>query len=243
MNRNDEKRSETDILVKSPFLTKLDNFWYHYKWVVIVVSFFVVISVICFVQCATKPTADMTVVFAGGNTLTAEQQKMITDVFDSIAPKDEEGGRMSTILNAHSVYTDAEIEAVCKDEDGKLSISAFNNMKQVSNNHLEVFGTQVMSGESGIWLVSEYVYQQKNLKKLARPLSELYETAPTNAYDAYAIRLKDTSIYQYYEVLQVLPEDTLLVMSAQLVTPGLSDDAVYNTYLELYRAIVGFQAP
>ena len=37
--RNEEKLSG-DVKVTSPFLTKLENFWYHYKWTTIIVSFF-----------------------------------------------------------------------------------------------------------------------------------------------------------------------------------------------------------
>ncbi len=243
MNRHEDKHTETDIVIKNRFFSKLDNFWYHYKWVVIIVAFFAVIGIICFVQCATKDTGDLTIAFAGGNTLSAEQQELITNVLNGLTPKREGGEHMSAILNAHSIYTEDEIRAACTNEDGRFDVLTFNNMKQVSNSHLEVFGAQIISGESGIWLVSEYVYQQRNLKKLACPLSELYDTLPENAYDEYAIRLKDTALYQYYEVLQALPEDTLIVMSAQLVVPALSDDDIYHAYLDLYRAMVGFQAP
>ncbi len=243
MNHQENKLPEGDIVVKNRFLTVLENFWYHYKWTVIVVVFFVLTFAICFAQCATKQTADLSVVFAGGNTLTGDQQAKINEVLDGLAPKDAKDEPLTSLLIAHSVYTDEEIRAASTDEDGEFSPATYQNILQVTQNHLDTFGTYIMSGESGVWLVSEYVYEIQNLKKLARPLSELYDTVPENANDDYAIRLADTALYQYYDVLKVLPEDTLIVMSAPLAMGAVSNAETYENYLSLYYAIVNFERP
>ena len=91
--------------------------------------------------------------------------------------------------------------------------------------------------------MSEYVYEVQNLKKLAKPLNELFDSIPGGAFDDYAIRLADTEVYQYYDALKVLPEDTLIIMSQPLVMGQISDEAIYQEFLDTYYAIVNFKAP
>lgn len=247
MRQREEKTSGNDIVIENRFLRWLDNFWYHYKWPVIVVAFFVFVGAVCFTQCAQRETGDVTLVYAGGCTLTAEQHEQIVDVFDAVAPKKEESGeKLATLLTQYSIYTEEEMKNACTDEDGTYSPSAFASFKQVTQSHLDNFRTYIQTGESGIWLVSEYVYDIQNIDTIAKPLNELFETVPEAAYDAYAIRLADTEIYQYYDALKVLPEDTLIVMSQQfqpLTMSQSSKDDVYKTFLDTYYAIVNFKAP
>ena len=42
-----------------------DNFWYHYKWIAIVVSIFAVFIIVSTVQMATKEDGDIYVMYAG----------------------------------------------------------------------------------------------------------------------------------------------------------------------------------
>ena len=63
------------------------------------------------------------------------------------------------------------------------------------------------------------------------------------AYDEYAIRIGDTAIYQYYEALQVLPADTLIVFTRSYFMGASSNAETYAKFQSLYRAIVEFQAP
>lgn len=244
MKQREEKIAAGEVVIENKFLRWLDNYWYHYKWPTIVVAFFLFVGIVCFAQCSTREQGDATVTFAGGYTMTAEEHAKILDVFNAIAPEKADGeGQMSVLLSAYSIYTEDELKKAYTDEDGKLDVYAYNNAKQVSMDHLNTFGTYVMTGESAVWLVSEYVYEVQNLQRIAVPLSELYETVPVSAYDGYAIRLADTELYQYYDVLKILPEDTLIVMPHSMVWGESSDKDAYEEFLNLFRAIVDFQKP
>lgn len=244
MKKREEKIAAGEVVIENKFLKWLDNYWYHYKWPTLVVAFFLFVGIVCFAQCSTREQGDVTVSFAGGYTLTAEEHAKIVDVFEAIAPKKADGGgQMSVLFSTYSVYTEDELKKTYTDEDGKLDVYSYNNAKQVSKDHLNTFGTYVMTGESAVWLVSEYVYETQNLQKIAVPLSELYETVPESAYDGYAIRLADTALYQYYDVLKILPEDTLIVMPHSMVWGESSDEEAYAEFLSMYRAIVEFQKP
>ncbi len=244
MKEREEKLAAGEIVIQNRLIRWLDNYWYHYKWPTIVVAFFLFVGIVCFTQCATKEPGDVTVSYAGGYTMTAEQHAKVVEIFNAIAPdaKDEKG-QMSVLFSVYSVYTEDELKKAYTDEDGKLDVYSFNNAKQVSKDHLSTFGTYVMTGESAVWLVSEYVYEVQNLQKLAVPLSELYETRPAGAYDDYAIRLSETALYQYYDALKILPEDTLIVMPQSYVWGASADDESYADFMKMYRAIVDFQKP
>ena len=250
MKNTDESRREKmdggELMIRSRFLTWLDNFWYHYKWHVIVVLFFLVIAVVGLVQCGTQNTDDAIVTFAGGYTLSGGEIEQISNVFSAIAPSKKDGeGKLSVGLNAYSIYTEEQLRALATDPDTKeYSPYAFQSAKQVNTNHIQNFSTYVETGSSAVWLVSEYVYQYQNLSQLSVPLEEMFEELPAGAYDAYAIRLADTKLYQYYDVLWVLPEDTLILMPKSFALWGESSNPEkYEMFRQIYGAIVEFETP
>ena len=246
MKDQNEKIEAGEIVVENRFLRWLDNFWYHYKWHTIIISFFVIMALFTFGQCTKRETGDLTVAYAGGYTLNGNERANIVKVLGSLAPEktDTEGERLSVLLSAYSIYTDEELRAAYTDENGELAIAAYNNAKQVSLDHFKTFSTYLMTGESAVWFVSEYVYRDCGLEfsHIARPLSEVYgENMPSSAYDAYAIRLADTELYRYYDALKVLPEDTLILLPHSYVWGESANEESYRSFEALFRAIVDFQ--
>ena len=69
----DEKQKTGDISLRSPFLKKLDNFFYHYKWHSIVALFLVVVLTVTLVQACSKETFDVEVMYAGPKNLNDKQ--------------------------------------------------------------------------------------------------------------------------------------------------------------------------
>ena len=59
--------------------------------------------------------------------------------------------------------------------------------------------------------------------------------------DACAVRLADTAFYQYYELLQKLPEDTLLVLAKKTVVGSTSKEDAYNLNKQLFLDILNFE--
>lgn len=245
MKDQNEKIHAGEIVIENRFLRWLDNYWYHYKWHTIIIGFFVVMSLFMFVQCVNREESDLTVAYAGGYTLSGGEQANISKVLGTLIPDEEEGeGHLSVLLNAYSVYTDEELRAAYTDEKGELAIAAYNNAKQVSLDHFKTFSTYLMTGESAVWFVSEYVYRDCGLDfaHIARPLSDVYgENLPASAYDEYAIRLADTDLYRYYDALKVLPEDTLILLPHSYVWGESAKEESYRYFEALFRAIVDFK--
>ena len=252
-----DKEVGGEIVVPGKFWKWLDNFWYHYKWTVIIVSFFAVVFGVCFVQCTQNVQVNIPVVYAGGYHQTGENtgwteadRRAVKEVLTALYQRSTGDTEQNLGFLTHTIYTEDELRAMATEmptvegESEKFSPYAFQAAKQNNLAELDSFSNYLGTGECSVWMVSEYVYREKMHADLLMPLSELYgEEIPGSAYDDYAIRLGDTALYQYYDAFRVLPEDTLLVLSRKWVMGGSSDAETYQAYTTLYRAMVDFKAP
>ena len=252
------KEQAGEIVVSNPFLKWLDNFWYHYKWTVIVIGFFLLVFIVCFSQCVQKVDINVPVVYAGGYqsmdadrlSWTEEDRASVKNVLSSLyrgAGGDEE---KNVGFLTYNIYTEEQLRAMATEapsaegESEKFSPYAFNAAKQNNLSEFEAFANYMGTGECSIWLVSEYVYTEKRLWERAMPLAELWgEEIPAGAYDEYAVRLGDTALYRYYDALRLLPADTLIILTRGWVMGSSGDAKTYEEYTRLYRAMVDFQAP
>ncbi len=237
----DEKLEGGEIVVSNRFTRWLGNFWYHYKWTVLVVAFFLTVFLVCFVQCATRETPDLYIGYAGGfgYDMTGNQKSEIAAVLASVAP---EGEASSIDLNLYSYLSEEELRTRYTDPETGALNEIYYQMKQTNMQNFNSLEQYMMTGDCAVWFVSETVYTEKKLNgELSVPLASTFgEHIPESAYDAYAIRLCETDLYKTYEALQVLPQDTLIVLTSHIV---ISDRARYDRAAEVYRAIVEFEAP
>ncbi len=261
---HEPKASDTERVIQSPMLRWLDNFWYHYKWTVIIVGFFVITFLICFVQCNGKQQADSYIAFAGADVVSDAEADAICRVL-SLLVKDEEAlldmrthtyfseqelrelyTSYYTLEELHALYpnaTDAELEELQK-EPRSFDTAGFNAARQANLDRYNALSSYTKTGECSLWFVSPAVYEELGIREpLAAPLAEIYgEALPDTAYDAYAVRLSQTALYQQYEALQVLPEDTLLVLTRPMIMGASSNAEQYARIKALFSAIVDFKA-
>ena len=255
--KRDEKELGGEIVANNKFLSWLDNFWYHYKWHVIVIAFFVFVFAVCFAQCAQKEEVDVPVVFAGAYVEGGEddyawnedRRNAIEEILEGLYKKSTAQERAIGFLT-YDVLTEEELRAKATEppkseaETGEFSNTYYNSLKQNNLSEINRFSSYMQTGQCSVWFVSEFLYEEQGMEKLAMPLESIFEgTLPESAYDAYAIRLGDTDLYRYYDAFHAMPEDTLIVLTRGLLLGASSDDAVYHDYLALYRAIVTFEKP
>ena len=246
-----EKNEAREIVVSNAFTKRLDNFWYHHKWKVIIITFFVVVFSVCFAQCGSKQDSDVTLTFAGGYTLSQAEASSVREIFSTLARKHTSigEGKAEAVLAelvTYPIYTEAELKAKYTDENGTLSDYSYRVAVNANTDRLNALKNYMMTGQCSIWLVNSFVYEEQSMgARLAKPLSEIFgeEGAPVPTYDAYAVRLGDTALYQYYSALQVLPADTLVVLTQRFVMGASADEAYYEQCTDLFRAILSFEAP
>ena len=244
MPEEKDKLEGGEIVVENRFLKWLDNFWYHYKWTVIVVGFFLIVAVIGFVQCASNQQSDLIVTYTGDHAMSNEEHSRLVKVLESLTPEKKDGaGRQSVKINTYLIYDPEKSKESFLDENGELYLMGYNSAMAESKKSLQAFDSYVGTGDSAIYLISAYAYSLRpDLGTMMRPLSTLCGDAiPESAQDGYAIRLSETAFYQYYQsVLGFIPADTLLLMPAKTV---FTDETAYTDYEALWYAIVNFQAP
>ena len=241
----EEKLSGEGIAIRHPIFSWFENIWYHYKWTIIVVAFFLFVAIVCFAQCATTPHKDIYITFGGSYTMTGEEKTAVERVFADLAKSAYGDDAPAVGITDYPFYTEAELRALYTDpETGDFDGAAFNMAKGQNTNRLDELSSYMMTGECSIWLVNTSVYEAQHMsEKLAVPLVDTFGKTPAGAYDEYAIRLGDTAIYQYYEALQVLPADTLIVFTRSYFMGASSNKETYEQFKTIYKAIVEFQAP
>ena len=244
LNR-EEKLAGEEIAIRNPVFSWFENVWYHYKWTIIVVAFFLFAAIVCFAQCATTPNKDVYITFGGSHTMTSEELAAVERVFADLSKVTFSENTPAVGIVSYPFYTEEELRTLYTDpETGDFNGAAFNSAKGMNANRLDELSSYMMTGECSIWLVNQSVYEAQHMAgERSVPLAETFGTTPAGAYDEYAIRLGDTAFYQYYEALQVLPADTLIVFTRSYFMGASSNAETYAQYKALYRAIVEFEAP
>ncbi len=244
MKEEKEKLSDTEIDVsKNKFLKWLDNFWYHYKWQTIAVLVVLALLIGLLSTCTGKgrTNANISVVFAGSYSMNATQKTSLETALSLLVKKEGKDGETVTVgVPDYPIFTDEEARAMATDENGNFSLTYYESLRQQCVKNMTTFGDYVMTGECAIYLVNESVYKAQNLSKLAAPLAESLGATPEGAYDEYAIRIGDTAFYQYYEAIQFLPSDTLLVLTQPYIFGSTSNKEYYGQSKAVYLAIHAF---
>ena len=183
----------------------LDNFWYHYKWQTIIVSFLVIVITVCTVQSLRTTKYDMKIVYAGSKNIDAEEAEAIQDLFNSLVPEDtNDDGKVSIALNKYYILSEEQIKA------GDGNYDANRNSNDYSNFH-----SYLQTGDASIMLLEPWIYESVPKESLCK-LSELFgDSIPEGAIDEYAVKLGDLDIYGHF-ALKNLPEDTVVCLQIPL---------------------------
>ena len=248
---NDEQKlsgEDVDVVERSPFLKWLDNFWYHYKWTVIIIAFFAIVLIVCVAQMFSDPVYDINITYCGPYGFSAaEAEQMYLDLSDALpADLNGDGAKYAGFIR-YQVYSEAEIEeewrqveaarkdAEAKGEDpGKItsSINLAYNSDQYSQ-----FTNSLLTGQCYIFLCSPFIYEEMKSSGRVCPLSDALDTLPSYANDEYTVLLKDTPMYQNSEILQKLPEDTVVCLLNEI--PQLFAQSSEDDHLNAVNTFAG----
>ena len=226
---NENKYDSTEIVSENRVYNKLQNFWYHNKWTVIVVAFFVCVVVVCTMQMFGKEKYDVSIVYGGTVRMADDERAAFVGALQSVLPEDyDNNGSKSVGLVEYQIFSEKEIYTeVEKEVDGELvtvkePVIALNwNTEQYSSMQSAVSKT----GEYSLCFASPYVYEQ---------LLKGY------AVEGKTVRLGDTDFYLYNEAVQVLPADTVVCLLRQFMVGQSSKDEIYDRSCALFDAIVAY---
>ena len=227
---------EIDFTSESKILKWWDNYWYHYKWHTIIGLFVVILIIFVVSQQVNDPKQDTIITYCGSFGFLSEETEDLREAFNRIMPEDFDGnGEKYTEIVRYQFYSEQELIADREANDGKGTVNLAYNAKQLSD-----FNSFMSFGECSIYILSEdmYEYVKTNKTELLKSLSDILDDVPIDAYDEYAVRLKDTPYYAMEPALRMLPEDTLVCITAPYHIGSSSDPETYADSVAMFRAIV-----
>ena len=249
--QNDGDKLEAgDVVAASPALRWLDNFWYHYKWTVIVVAFFVTVAIVGIVQMVGRPSYDTSVCLASPYKMNKEERAELEKLIIRICPEDFNGdGEKLINIVEYQIFSEEEFESEAEryeemtDENGNPDQFQIN--RKFNTDEYNNFNNFTMTGETSVYILSPYLYNILVSAERLKPLSEIYPdgSLPEGALsDGYGITLGDTDFYKYNPAAQVYPENCILCLALNSEVIGRSSKPeLYAQDVAFFKAIADFE--
>lgn len=213
----DEKLPEGEIKLNTPFLKKVENFFYHYKWHTIIGVFLAVVLLICSLQFCSKEAYDIEIMYAGPCDVTAQRKYDIESAFALVTPDTDENGKGQARLTQYWVNEKYYGGANAKDE--AISGADVGYLANQSLTNQDKYIDEIMLGNVSICLVSPHLFAlaQKEgafmrIDELLPDLpAELYYTNEEGAINPCGVLVTKTA-FGNLAGLSALPEDTVLCL-------------------------------
>ena len=248
--QNDSDKLEAgDVVAASPTLRKLDNFWYHHKWTVIVTAFFVAVALICIVQLVNRPKYDTSVCLASTYRMDKSERAELEKLLIRICPEDFNGdGEKLVNIVEYQIYSEdeflAEAESYAAVTNAEGETDSFQINRKHNSDEYKNFSNFTMTGETSVYILSPYLYENLRDNDRLKPLSSLYPEGnlPAGARaDGYGVALKDTDFYKYNPAAQVYPENAIICVHCPTLGGRSKKDALYAEDVAFFKAIVEFE--
>ncbi len=228
--RNEQKLSG-DVKLTSPLLTKLENFWYHYKWPFLFGLFFLVAITVCFTQCAANGRGnDAFVMVAGAPAPTPSQMRDIEDFLEGYTDDRNGDEKIIVAMQKYTIYTEEEINTLVLSD-------ARPHAKELSYNDKKAFQQDL---EATLCFLGVELYEEEAKAGGLLPLSEITATLPAAGVlvgtdgVAYGVRLADLPIAAEGP-LSILPDDTVLCMRRR---PFSAEEDLYEANKRLFLRLI-----
>ncbi len=186
---------------KMTFSQKIENFWYHNKFTVIVVGVFVIFMAVSLAQMFSKKSHDANFLYIGTASISFSSQGKLQESAGIFMKEDYNGDGKKSIN-----YKELTVLDPAKAQDFDKTTYTSHQIDKVAG---EQFTAELIAGESMIYLADEKYYKIAKEQNLLMPLSESLGNVPDFAIDEYSVYLKDLDIF-YLSGFNKLPSDTVV---------------------------------
>jgi hypothetical protein len=219
----------TELSFGKKALKWLDNFWYHYKWPVIIAAFFITVFVICTVQMLNKANYDMYVRYVGNAVITETQYKDMESSLENI------GGDVNG--DGEKAANFAQVPYV-SDEDNPY------------RNEINADARETMTGmivqPYYIYIMDKGAYEMFKKENIYTPLNQIFsEDVSAIAFDDCAICFKETDFYKTSPGMEWVKDDTVIVLKVapyESIISGSKRDSeikAFENHKNVFINIVG----
>ena len=198
------------------------NYWYYYKWPVIIGGAFLLIITICLVQCSSKEDYDVSIVYTGPHIFEVGEKTALSLAFAQLMDGDTNGdGKKVVDIIDLTAFTDEQInEAIGTDANEATLIKyASYTIDNVKGSFAQV----ASKGDVSVCLVDEYWYNILYEAGHLVPLEEILGSRPDYLRDDHSVYLSELKIYSSFgDSFGKLPCDTILCFRKMSVTSAIT---------------------
>lgn len=219
------------------------NFWYHYKWPVILISFFAIVIIIAVAQMAGKEKEDVSIMYAGPQYISSDSYESLRDAMKRIMSDYNGDGEKGIMFSALTCMTETQVE--WKYQQAKeQGISDFYIDRSANVAELKRLEVNFMVGEHVIMFMDPALYKESQEVCGFVTLTEIFGELPECAIDEYAVEIARTEFYEFFDGAHIIPEDTLAVVrdvsSMTAYRRDKSADAIQQYHNDMLRDLVEF---
>ncbi len=208
------------------------NFWFKYKWHTIIISAFLIVFTVFFVQYLTSTKYDVGVLYAGPE-YAIDLQDDFAKAFEDFAKDTNGDGEKHVLITTTVVMTTEQQKAAANGNQYD-----YLALQQSNKDTKKAFSEQMMAGNIAFCLVDPHLYEEYSdaFVNVSDVLGK--ELDSSLLYAPNAIYFKKTDFAKYYECFRRLPNDTLLCI---MLNHRMTDDEEKAAAKELYTAILNFE--
>lgn len=211
---NTEGGENGQVEYKPSLSSRIENFFYHYKWHTIAAVIAIIVFVVIGVQMCSKDDYDAYVLYAGGHSVSRQENSdvaeyvKITSALERVSEDfDKNGEKSVTLLDLYTPTPDEQAESG-KDNLGGFTLENFSTLEY-----------ELVSGSDYyVCFLSEYNYNKYRIWDDVRIFVPLAPYAGDNPdleyYDESAIYLCSLEFYKL-DGIKELPPDTLVCLRAK----------------------------
>lgn len=227
-------------------LQRIVNFWYYYKWFVLVGIVFLALIVIATVQYFKKDEPDIAILYAGPTILSDEACDQMTQscenlIFDLNADGTVSVSMKAFVLNANEDLLDSNQEAFKNGYDVQLLDGQVEGRKIQGNEEFKAYNEELLYGESCLLLLDEALFNELAKAGFLVNLKDaLGEDFPASAVGEFGVRLVDTKFCRK-DGFTSIPFDTVVCLKTSIVMDGeeKEDSAQKNKQnIEIFRELI-----
>ena len=168
----EQEKLSGDVTLRSPFLTKLDNFFYHYKWHSVIALFLTVVVLVCSLQMCGQKEYDLEVMYAGPKNLANKQTVLdIQNAFAQVAEDRTGDGEKS--INLVSYWVNDSLWDLTPEEKEEYGNDLGHLMNNSYNNE-NAFVDEIAAGNVIICLLSPYLFHMIDDEAGFRRVSDVF---------------------------------------------------------------------
>lgn len=223
---------------------RLGNIWYHHKWTIIIVAFFLSVFIIVGIQLITRVEYDANVTISGPDFIKNDRYYYLADDLSKKLTDDvNRDGKRVVSITSYPVFSENELYDINhseKDSSGNYIkiVEQSENLSEYKN-----FLQHTQTSDSYILILSRYVYEPLKSADPSRlvSISDIFGTSlPEGTLeDGYGIKLSETALYRDSTELKSFADEYVICMLKLPDMASKKQTKAYNASLEYFKNLVG----